>query len=322
MRGERVGPPADVYALGCVLFAALTGQAPFQRAGALATAWAHVHDPVPDLGAEVPPQLRELVARALRKSPQDRPDAGELAREVAALAGPGGGASAAARVVARAGAVSEEAPTAAPSPAATTPAQGFRPAPAGEARTARLASDGSGGPRQGRGALLAMAGVLLSVAAVVVVLTPLGGGGDREQRAEPQGPQAPAAADANGDTVSCDGGACHQGGERVAAPVEGARCGTGAWVRLDADGGTPLLACEPGEGAAATPPEHALSLNGAQLDLAETLLDRRGVEHEATGGGALGIIARSNWTVCATAPEAGEPVPASAPVTLFVERSC
>jgi serine/threonine protein kinase len=73
--GQRGGPPADVYALGCVLFEALTGHAPFSRSNEVATMNAHLQDPIPSVRAEVPSvpgPLDAVVARALAKAPAAR----------------------------------------------------------------------------------------------------------------------------------------------------------------------------------------------------------------------------------------------------------
>jgi hypothetical protein len=81
---------ADVYALGCVLFAALTGAPPFLRETVPATMLAHLHDEPPRASSTpgVPPGFDRVLARALAKSPEDRyPSAGDFGRAVLAAAG-------------------------------------------------------------------------------------------------------------------------------------------------------------------------------------------------------------------------------------------
>jgi len=84
IRGLPAGPRADVYGLGCVLFFAITGRAPFVGETPAASMWAHVHEPPPApsrLCPELAPVLDEVVARALAKDPADRfATAGELGR--------------------------------------------------------------------------------------------------------------------------------------------------------------------------------------------------------------------------------------------------
>ena len=88
IRDEHVDGLADVYALGGVLYFALTGEPPFARQREEATLWAHLNEPPPRARAlrpELPRALDDVIARAMAKQPSDRfPTAGELGR--AALA--------------------------------------------------------------------------------------------------------------------------------------------------------------------------------------------------------------------------------------------
>ncbi len=88
LRGERVDARADVYSLGCVLFAALAGEPPFVRETVPATILAHLGDAPPrpsEIGA--PKGFDRVIARSLAKEAADRyPSAGDLARAADAAA--------------------------------------------------------------------------------------------------------------------------------------------------------------------------------------------------------------------------------------------
>ena len=83
LRGERTDARSDVYALGCVLFAAVTGRPPFPRETVPASMHAHLTEPVPRTGTV----FDGVLQRALAKAPDDRyPSAGDLGRAVLAAA--------------------------------------------------------------------------------------------------------------------------------------------------------------------------------------------------------------------------------------------
>jgi serine/threonine-protein kinase len=296
--GHDLDARSDVYALGCVLFAALTGTPPFGDRARMAKPAAHLHEPPPTLRSRrpsVPLALEPVVARALAKRPEERyQTAGEL------------------------GAAALEA---AQAPGATPRTRRLRRT----AATARLA-------RRERLPRLAPAVVLLALAAVVAglaVALALGAfSGDSKPAPTAQSPPPPRAADPSLATVRCSSTACTQRGTRVVTPIEGSTCSPGGrpgeWQRIDADGQNPLFGCVPGE----SPPNgvRALAsvpdLAGARLDHAEELLDRFGVSHDTSGGGVFGIIDSGNWTVCTTQPPTGAPLTGDASVKLFVDRSC
>src|SRR5260221_3025618 len=83
-RGERnVGPRADVFSLGCVLFECLTGRCAFVGDNMMAVLAKILLEDAPhinELRPELPMELDELVARTLAKQPDQRPrDAAQLA---------------------------------------------------------------------------------------------------------------------------------------------------------------------------------------------------------------------------------------------------
>ena len=61
------------------------------------------------------------------------------------------------------------------------------------------------------------------------------------------------------------------------------------------------------------------NVDGKRLDVAQEILDEAGLDYEVIGGGALGVLVRSNWEVCEQRPPAGNRAKS---VDLVVARSC
>ncbi len=73
--GVGIDHRADLYALGCTLFAAIAGQPPFQSDDPLTLIHQQLAEPAPDLRRllpDTPAALAAVVARLLEKSPDDR----------------------------------------------------------------------------------------------------------------------------------------------------------------------------------------------------------------------------------------------------------
>jgi len=74
LRGEVNDARSDVYSLGCLLYACLTGSSPFHRPTPPATMLAHLEETPPAVSAVagVSRRFDAVMARALAKRPQDR----------------------------------------------------------------------------------------------------------------------------------------------------------------------------------------------------------------------------------------------------------
>jgi len=70
--GRPATAASDVYALGVVAFECLAGRRPFDAESPVATALAHLRNPVPDLPPNIPADLAAVVKRALSKNPAER----------------------------------------------------------------------------------------------------------------------------------------------------------------------------------------------------------------------------------------------------------
>jgi serine/threonine protein kinase len=152
---------ADVYALGCVTFQAVTGSIPYPRDNEVAKMYAHLNAPVPDardLNGAVPDSLAELAKAAMAKEPDERiQSASELAERLLQTADTRP-APAPATLPAR----TPTPPTvAAPTEPAPTKAAATEPAPADPARERRW----------GAGLLAGVAAAVVAIIAAVVVLT-------------------------------------------------------------------------------------------------------------------------------------------------------
>lgn len=85
--GGRAGLESDIYSLGCLLWAALTGTAPFAGGSDYEVVTAHREQPVPQLrgGTPATDKVNQILLRSLAKRPTERyVGAGAMARDLRA----------------------------------------------------------------------------------------------------------------------------------------------------------------------------------------------------------------------------------------------
>ncbi len=85
--GRTVGPAADLYAVGCILYEALVGRPPFPGTTVMDMIMAHLQKEAPDATVadpRVPQELADLIRALMKKDPAERPASPQAVMEILA----------------------------------------------------------------------------------------------------------------------------------------------------------------------------------------------------------------------------------------------
>ncbi|MGY1830478.1 serine/threonine protein kinase [Geodermatophilus sp. SYSU D01180] len=178
VQGAKASPASDVYGLGVVAHQCLTGRVPFDAESPVQVLLMHVQQQPPPLPADVPPDVRALVERAMAKDPAARFPDGAALRDAAdaVLAGRSSPSASSATLVLPVAAAQHAQQTAVLPADVTAPAD----VPAAAPRRRRLVAG-------------ALALLVLALAGVAVVL---GTRGDPSPSAAPSSTPAPSSSSA------------------------------------------------------------------------------------------------------------------------------